>query len=228
MTTLLKNSMSSETQITYAERHVRLCQQTNGAESLVSNIQPKIENLEIQIKNRTQKVKARYAAYDAVVLKDSMLDDCIKNLVGSAKQYDRSNPGRPVFNLLFPDGKPSNITNASNSKEVEKAEQLLLRLQSLGEGHSLLSHVDPLTNAIAASRTAIAVHREKQTEEKVAIANEELAQAELRKQYEFNSLDAIKLFGKSYANRLFPKFTSRKKKVEEEMVEETEAPIGEE
>lgn len=228
MATLLKNSMSSETQIAYAERHVRLCQQTNGAESLVSNIQPKIENLEIQIKNRTQKVKARYAAYDEIILKDSILDDCIKNLVGSTKQYDRSNPGRPVFDLLFPDGKPSNITNASYTKEVEKSDQLLLRLQSLGEGHSLLSHVEPLNNAIAAARAAIAGHQEKVTEEKVAIANEELAQAELRKQYEFNSLDAIKLFGKSYANRLFPKFTNGKKKVEEEVVEETDAAIGEE
>ncbi|PXY00888.1 hypothetical protein DF185_13400 [Marinifilum breve] len=228
MATLLKNSMSSETQITYSERHVRLCQQTNGAESLVSNIQPKIENLEIQIKNRVQKVKARYAAYDAIVLKDSLLDDCIKNLVGSVKQFDRSNPGRSVFNQLFPDGKPSNITNASYSKEVEIAEQLLFRLQSLGEGHVLLSHVELLKNAIAASREAIAFHNEKKTEEKVAVANEELAQYELQKQYEFNTLDATKLFGKNYANRLFPKLTNGKKKEAEEVVEEIESPVNEE
>ncbi|WP_421917950.1 hypothetical protein [Marinifilum sp.] len=55
-----------------------------------------------------------------------------------------------------------------------------------------------------------------------------MAQAELRKQYEFNSLDAIKLFGKNYANRLFPKFASGKKKAEEEVVEEKEAPISKE
>jgi hypothetical protein len=228
MAALLQDRMSSEAHITYAERHVRLCQQTNGAESLVSTIQPKIEQLENQVKIRNQKVKARYAAYDAIVLKDSILDDSIKNLADSTRQYDRSNPGRPVFNQLFPDGKPSSITDASYKKEVEKSDQLLLRLQSLGEGHSLLSHVEFLKNAIAASREAIASHQTAVNEERVAIANEEMAQAELRKQYEFNSLDATKLFGKAYANRLFPKFTNNKKKVEVEVKVETEAPIGEE
>lgn len=228
MATLLRDSMSSETQITYSERHVRLCQQTNGAESLVTNIQPKIEKLENQVNIRTQKVKLRYAAYDGIVLHDGILDDSIKNLADSTKQFDRSNPGRPIFDSLFPDGKPSSITEASYAKEVDKADQLLLRLKSLGEGHSLLSHVDPLTNAIAGSRTAIASHQTAVSEEKVAIANEEMAQAELRQQYEFNSLDAIKLFGKNYANRLFPKLSNGKKKVEEQVEEGTETSMLEE
>ena len=220
MATQLRDTMSSEAHISYAERHERLGLQTKGAESLVTNIRTPIEKLKIQVNIRLEKVKARYTAYDSVVLHDGILDDTIRNLADSAKQYDRSNPGRPVFQLLFPDGKFSTVTDAPYAQEPDKAEQVLLRLKSFEEGHSLLSHVEPLTKAIADSRAAIAAHQTAVTDEKAAIAEEELAQAELRKQYEFNYLDAVKLFGKNHANRLFPKLSNGKKKVKEEIPSE--------
>ncbi|PKQ66261.1 hypothetical protein BZG01_11755 [Labilibaculum manganireducens] len=223
MATLLRDKMSSESHISYSERHVRLCQQTKGAESLVRNIQPKIENLQSKVDVRSEKVKLRYSAYDAIVLNDGVLDDSIKNLADSAKQYDRSTPGRSVYQVLFPDGPPSNITDASFSKEIEKAGQLLVRLQSLGEGHALLSYVEILSAAIDASRQAIAAHQVAVSDENTAFAGEKLAQAALRKQYEFNYLDAVKLLGKNHANRLFPKPSGGKKKVAEEVVNEAEA-----
>ena len=49
------------------------------------------------------------------------------------------------------------------------------------------------------------------TKVRTVVANEEVVQANLRRQYEFNYLDAIKMFGKTFANRLFPKTVSRKK-----------------
>jgi hypothetical protein len=220
MATLLRDKMSSEAHINNSERHVRLCQQTQGAESLVANIQPKIDNLQTQVNIRIDKVKARYSAYDGIVFKDGMLDDCIKNLAGSAKQYDRSHPGRPIFTRLFPDGRPSTITDASFTKELSKAEGLLVRLQSLAEENSLHTHEAILSNAIKASRQAVLDHKEAVSEESLAIAEEQMIQAELRKQYEFNYLDATKLFGKNFANRLFPKFTGKKKKQVEEVVVE--------
>lgn len=223
MATLLRDKMSSESHISFSERHVRLCQQTKGAESLVQNIQPKIENLKIKVSFRIEKVMLRYSAYDGIVLHDGALDDSIKNLADSAKQYDRSNPGRSVFQILFPDGPPSSITDASFSKEVDKTDQLLVRVQSLGEGHALLSHVIILRSAIDASRQAIASHQQAFSDEHTAIAQEELAQAALREQYEFNYLDAVKLYGKNHANRLFPKLSKGKKKLVEEVAIEAEA-----
>lgn len=223
MATLLRDKMSSESHISYSERHVRLCQQTKGTESLVLNIQPKIESLQSKVNFRLEKVKLRYSAYDGIVLNDGVLDDSIKNLADSAKQYDRSTPGRSVFQVLFPDGPPSSITDASYTKETDKADQLLVRLQSLGEGHALLSHVEILSTSIDASRTAITSYQESISEEKAAIANEELAQVALREQYEFNYLDAVKLFGKNHANRLFPKLSNGKKKAIEEVAGEAEA-----
>ncbi|BAX79761.1 hypothetical protein ALGA_1377 [Labilibaculum antarcticum] len=215
--------MSSESHISYSERHVRLCQQTKGAKSLARNIEPKIEDLQIKVNYRFEKVKLRYSAYDGIVLHDGILDDSIKNLADSAKQYDRSNPGRSVFEMLFPDGPPSSITDASFSKEVDKADQLLVRLQSLGEEHALLSHVKILRTAIDASRQAIASHQEAVSDENTAFAQEQLAQAALREQYEFNYLDAVKLFGKNHANRLFPKPSGGRRKIIEEVISEAEA-----
>ncbi|WP_153244843.1 hypothetical protein [Labilibaculum antarcticum] len=52
------------------------------------------------------------------------------------------------------------------------------------------------------------------------LADEEMAQADLRKQYEFNYLDAVKIFGKSFSVRLFPKAISKKKEVIAEAVPE--------
>lgn len=205
--------MSSDVHINNSERHVRLCQQTQGAESLVASIQPKIDSLHAQVNIRIDKVKARYSAYDSIVFKDGLLDDCIKDLAGSAQQYDRNHPGRPIFMLLFSDGRPSSITDASFTKELNKAEGLLVRLQSLHEGNSLHSHDTILTNAIKASRQAILDHQSAVTIENLAITAEEMAQRELREQYEFNYFDAAKLFGKNHANRLFPKFTSSKKRL---------------
>lgn len=217
MATLLRDKMSSEAHINHSERHVRLCQQTQGAESLVANIQPKIDNLQAQVNIRIDKVKARYSAYDSIVFKDAMLDDCIKNLAGSVKQYDRSHPGRPIFTRLFPDGRPSTITDASFTKELSKAEGLLVRLQSLAEENSLHNHDAILSTAIKASRQAVLDHKDAVLKESLATSAEELLQVELRNQYEFNYFDAAKLFGKNYANRLFPKFTSKKKKLVEEV-----------
>uniref|UniRef100_UPI0035658F44 hypothetical protein n=1 Tax=Ancylomarina sp. TaxID=1970196 RepID=UPI0035658F44 len=141
-------------------------------------------------------------------------------LAGSAKQYDRSHPGRPIFRRLFPDGRPSTITDASFTKVLSKAEGLLVHLQSLAEDNSLHTHEDVLTNAIKALRQAILNHKEVVLAESLAIAEEQMLQAELRKQYEFNYLDATKLFGKNYANRLFPKLAIKKKKLVEEVAVE--------
>ncbi|MDE5422436.1 hypothetical protein L3073_09480 [Ancylomarina sp. DW003] len=216
MATMLTDRMSSELHLHYAKRHVRLSKQTKGAEELARAMLSPIEALTGTQGMSTNSKEARASAYDNVVLQDGSLDDVVRNISDSAKQYDRSNPGRAIYTLLFPDGKTTSITGASILKEPDIAEQLLQRLKNLGEEHSLYVHVEPLTAAITTSRSAIAVYREAITNEKMVIAEEELAQAALRKQYEFNFLDAVKLFGKNYANRLFPKLGNNKKKVQDE------------
>ncbi|WP_421920614.1 hypothetical protein [Marinifilum sp.] len=219
MATLLNDNMSSQTQISKGTRHVRLCNRTQGAEQLVANIQPAIDSLKAK-KLETEKQKdLRDAAQDDVIYNDAILDDAIRNISDEAKLYDRKNPGRPVYLLLFPDGKYSDIVRAAHNKEVQLAEQLAKRIVNLGAEHGLNSCLEPLNTAIANVRTSIGNLETQDTNVKTAIADEEGAQAELRKQYEFNFHDAAKMFGKKYADRLFPKTATKVKKEENEMLE---------
>lgn len=210
MAKMMNNSMSSDTQITTAFRHKRLCYQY-GAEQLSTAITTPIAILEAKKQASLLKRNDRYTTYDFRLMLDGQLDDTIRNISAAVKQFDRDNVGRPLYAILFPDGGFTAITGASFHAELDKAQQLLQRLKSLGEGHTLQPHIEPLTAKIAACRIAETNFYEAVTEEKTALAEESLAKTELCQQYEFNYLDAIKLFGKTHANRLFPKSVSSKK-----------------
>ncbi|WP_282126464.1 hypothetical protein [Marinifilum flexuosum] len=220
MAKLLNDKMSSQTHMSNTNRHIRLCNQTQGAEDLSKAIALKVSSLKEKNAATLAAKENRDAAYDVLVYKDAVLDDVIRNISDSAKQYDRRNPGRPTYNLLFPDGKYSDIIRASFTKEVGLAIQLSERLTSLGAEHELNGNVAFLTSAITDVQTALTNLSNEDNKVKVAVANEELAQADLRQQYEYNYLDATKLFGKKFADRLFPKTAPKPKEVEEEVTEE--------
>jgi len=214
----LNDSMSSEVHINNSLRHSRRCKQTKGAVELANAIDPVITELETKsIETKNEKL-LQDNAYDDLVFNSGGLDDRIRTISGLAKQYDRENPGRPVHKLLFPDGGYSAILRFSFSKKADAAEEIKERIKSLGEEHKLFAQITPLEESIAKVRTSLSALQQAKTNVRTAVANEEVAQANLRKQYEFNYLDAIKMFGKTFANRLFPQTVS-KKKIEE--VEET-------
>ncbi len=220
MAKMLYDKMSSVVHLSYANRHARLCKRTKGAEGLSDAIQAPMINLKGKCENRLRYEEDKSAAYDDMQLSDALLDDVIRNLSDGAKQYDRANPGRSVHTVLFPDGKTTSITQASLINEPNLAMQVLQRIKSLPEGHELLEYETALENAIDACRASISSYQNSITDVKTAIAEEEMAQADLRKQYEFNYLDAIKMFGKNYANRLFPKASSKKQEIITEVLEE--------
>ena len=220
MARMLSTRMSSESILSNAKRHQSLCKQVVGAENLAAAIQSFIDNL---IEKRVISMAAledKGTAYDNVVLKDSILDDVVRDISDAAKQYDRKNVGRGIYTTLFPDGKTTSITNVSLSEEPIEADKLLSRFDKFEEGNSLLAHKAPLTAAIADLRTMLSVYELAIDKEKMALEVEASAQDDVIRQYEFNYLDAAKLFGKKYANRLFPKTPKYKKK---EVVEEVVA-----
>ena len=212
----LNDSMSSEVHINNALRHSRRCKQTKGAEILATNINPLIAELEEkQLETKKQKL-ARDNSYDDLIFNEGALDDQIRNTSESIKQFDRNNPGRPIYKLIFPEGGFSSILRFSHTKKANAAVQIVERIKSLGEEHALFAQSPLLSAATTKYRTSIADLQQAETQVRTAVANEEVAQANLRRQYEFNYLDAIKMFGKTFANRLFPKTVS-KKKIEEEL-----------
>ena len=215
MAVLLNDRMSSQTHISKGTRHVRLCNRTQGTEQLVTNIQPAIDGLKVKAIEISEQKDLRDSAQDDVFYNDALLDDAIRNVSDEAKLYDRKNPGRPVYQLLFPEGKYSDIVRAPFARELNLAEQIAKRIENLGAEHELNSLLIPLTAAIANMRTSITNLDAEETKVKTAIADEESVQAELRKQYEFNYHDAAKMFGKKYADRLFPKSAHKAKAKEE-------------
>jgi len=216
MAKLLNDGMSSQVHISNANRHVRLCKQTKGTEVLVDAMTPKISTLKEKYAATLGQKENRDAAYDSLVFNDAVLDDRIRSTSDISKQYDRDNPGRPVHKLLFPDGGYTSVLRSSYAKKANTAEEIIERIKSLGEEHQLAGQIIRLTESIAKVRSSITALQQANTNVRTAIANEEVAQANLRQQYEFNYLDAIKLFGKSFANRLFPQTVS-KKKIEEDV-----------
>ena len=215
---MLSTRMSSESILSNVKRHQSLCKQVPGAEKFATAIQPVVDKLKEKHQISVNAFDDKGAAYDNVVLKDTMLDDVIRDISDAAKQYDRKNVGRGIYTDLFPDGKTTTITNASLGKEPDKADQLLQRFNIFEEGNPMLTQMAPLTTAIADTRTALTAYQQAITDEKKALADEAMAQEDVIRQYEFNFLDASKLFGKRYANRLFPKTPKPKK---EELVVET-------
>lgn len=213
----LNDSMSSEVHINNSLRHSRRCKQTKGAEILATNINPLITDLEEkQLETRKQKL-ARDNSYDDMIFNEGALDDQIRNTSDAVKKFDRNNPGRPIYKLIFPEGGFSNILRFSHTKKANTTNQIIERIKSLGEEHALFAQNPLLSASITKYRTSIADLQQAETQVRTAVANEEVAQASLRRQYEFNYLDAIKMFGKKFANRLFPQTVS-KKKIEEELV----------
>jgi hypothetical protein len=212
----LNDAMSSEVHINNSLRHSRRCKQTKGAEIFVTNLSPLITDLEAKSADTKKERLLQDNAYDDLVFNEGGLDDRIRTISDVAKQYDRENPGRPVHELLFPNGGYSIILRFSIAKKANTAEEIKERIKSLGLEHSLSAQITPLEESITKVRTALSDLQQAKTKVRTAIANEEIAQANLRKQYEFNYLDAIKMFGKKFANRLFPQTVS-KKKLEEEL-----------
>ncbi|MCZ4694092.1 hypothetical protein DWB61_02680 [Ancylomarina euxinus] len=221
MAKMLSIRMSSESILSNAKRHQRLCKQVVGAENLAAAIQSFIDNLIEKCAISHTALEDKGTAYDNVVLKDTILDDVVRDISDAAKQYDRNNVGRGIYTTLFPDGKTTSITNVSLSKEPDEADKLLLRFDKFEEGNSLLAYKAPLTAAIAEARTVIAAYNTAKINEKMALEVEASAKDDVIRQYEFNYLDAAKLFGKKYANRLFPKTPkSKKEELPEEVITE--------
>lgn len=206
MAQILSDRHSTATCVSACTRHIRLLRHVKGTEDLISAIEP-YRTTAVARKAETDVAAAnKTAAYDYVVFNDGALDDEVRNLSESCKQYDRKNPGRPVYNLLFPEG-ISPVIRITMENEPDAITKLIKQIEALGEGHLLAGHIAPLQSAIDNSKSAIAEYLQAITALKSAEALEEIAKTNLIRQYELNYYEALKKFGKVSANRLFPIIT---------------------
>lgn len=218
MAVMIPERRSTEMHLNTAYRHMRLCTQVKGADSLIQPIKKAIDELKAASIKSEEAKTAKEAAYDLVCMQDAILDDEIRTFFDEVKMFDRKNPTGKVMKALFPEESFGKIVNAPLYAEPDEAEKILTRLQSLDEEHSLKKDQEGLQNAITNSRDGLGKYNHLITQWKMAEAEEEIAKANLRRQYEHNYLDAIKLFDKRFAQRLFPNLT-RAAKFESEVAE---------
>lgn len=203
MAQLLFDRHSATTCSDACMRHIRLLRHVKGTEDLIAAIEPFGATLKARKADTDVAAENKTAAYDYVVFNDAALDDEVRNLSESCKQYDRKNPGRPVYDLLFPKG-ISPVIRITMENEPAEIENLIKQIEALGEGHALAEYIAPLQVAIDNSKSAISAYLSAITALKSAEALQEIAKTNLIRQYELNYYEALTKFGKVSANRLFP------------------------
>lgn len=203
MARLLAERDSTQLHLTLARRHERLARRYRQ-DSLADAIKASAKTLQDKADLSADRELDRQAAYDSVLAADADLDDAVRNLFNSAEIHDRQNPTTPALPTLFPDGGFTSITDEPIAQEPATVTALATKVESLGAQHALAPHAALLrtaakgvTDALAAQETAIRAS-------KSAAAEEEIAAAALRRQYEVNYLDARKTLGRPLAERLFP------------------------
>ncbi len=228
MAQLLYERQSTKAHLNAVSRHIRLCRRASGTEEVIAAINPYYKAL-IEKQNASEEAKQkREMAYDDVIFNDDLLDDEVRTCYDDCKKHDRKNPGRPVLNIVFPDGKFSPIINAPLKDEPDEVEQLVIRIESLGAEHPLNQTIASLKEGINNCRNALKEYHNSISTQKSVEALEEIAQANLRRQYEYNYLDLIKLFGKKHANRFFPVLhNTSKNNVDDTTLETSEPKTGE-
>lgn len=205
MATMLNDRDSTDRHLDLTRRHLRLCKQAKGAGAMATAIEPAYQAL-LQKQAATKgKFDARQDALDDFILRDLELDDGVRTAFEKCKQFDRDNPAAAVLLKIFPDGKYSDLTRIERSKEPDAIEQVAVRFESLGTAHALYAVAADLRAKVQASRTALAAYQDAVRSHKLTEADEEIAQAVLRQQYEANYLEARKILGRAAAERLFPR-----------------------
>ena len=222
MARMLQDRESTDRHLNTTKRHMRLCKQASGAAEFAEAIKNVYDALIAKQGITKEKDEERENTYDDILFFDADLDNGVRTLFEKCRQYDRDNPADRVLPKIFPEGKFTPVTTVSLKKEPDAVEQLAVRLESLGESHALYGIVAQLREKVEASRSAISRYHTAIRDQKIAEAEEEIAQSELRQQYEFNYLDARRKLGRVMADRLFPR-TSTRQIAETEPAESTES-----
>lgn len=205
MAQLLYERDSTRKHLDATRRHQRLCRQLSGTEPLVEAIQLPYHELKNKHAATQKQEEQREDRYDDLLIADTQLDDQVRNVFRRCEEHDRATPAGAILPLIFPQEKFGPIVNMNTQQEPDTVAHLALRLESLGKEHPLFPLAKELRTLVAASRKAIAAYEASGLQVKQCQAEEEIAKATLRRQYETNYLDARKQFGKMRTERLFPK-----------------------
>ncbi len=209
MATMLQNDDSSQKHIEVVRRHQRRCRRTKGAAEFAAAIEPARANLKEKLDGRLKLIEMEQDARDDLELADGDLDDCVITVSDRAKEIDRDQPGQNLHAKLFPSGRTTDFTEADILVEPNETDKIAVAIDSLGKEHALAPLAARLRSLGDAGRNAAKAVGDAIRARKVGEADEELAQAELRKAYEMNYVNARGKLGRRLAERLFPRIGRR-------------------
>jgi hypothetical protein len=126
-----------------------------------------------------------------------------------AKQHDRDAPGSAAFERIFPEGGFGDFIASNGTVSAISARLVATRIADLGPAHPMAALSADLEARAVAIEESRKTHEDAVRARKLAEAEDELAQAALRRVYEENSLDARKKLGRVAAERLFPRIRRR-------------------
>ena len=191
MARLLAERDSTPLHLTLARRHERLARRYRQ-DSLADAIKASAKALKDKADLSEERDLDRQSAYDNVLAADADLDDAVRNLFNATEIHDRQHPTTPARAILFPDGGFTSITDEPIVREPAIVLALATKLDSLGAPHALAPHAALLRTAAQGVTDALAAQESAIRASKSADAEEEIAAAALRRQYEGNYLDARK------------------------------------
>ena len=204
------------------ERHLHLCEQNENARTYRDVILPLFQNLRARYEERLQAERAVTFATDNIYLSDSMLDREVRRISLRCKSFDMDNPANPTMDIIFPGGVLSPIVSLPVKEEPDAVEQLLNRLESLGEEHELYPLAQPVYSFIEDCRNAFTNRETLISAANEAKTAEDIAKMAVIRQYNANYFAAAQVVDKFFAERLYPKIKRSVKQMAELETEENE------
>ena len=210
MAEMPRDADSTERHLSVVRRHMRLCRSVKGADFLIAAIEPQYKRQQDTLAVKETANEAEEDGQDDLELRGRESADILRTTAERAKQYDRENPGESTFAKIFPEGGYSDFIASNGTVSSITLSLIATRIKDLGAAHALATLGADYTTRAAVLETAQKTLDDAHRATKLAEAEDELAQAALRRAYEANWLDARKKFGRVQSERLFPRFRRRK------------------
>jgi hypothetical protein len=187
------------------ERHMRLCAQTAGGEKYQKEIEPYYDALEVKITEHKTAQKNNTGALDIERLNKSILNDCLRDLQGRSKEFDRNHPGSNTVTFLFPDGNISSVVNLSDSDAPKEVHSITQKIISLGADHTLYPFAAQIETLIGKCKISLTNRETLAQAESDANTELVISKIALVNKYNGDFFVAASDVDKNFAEKLYPK-----------------------
>ena len=149
MAQLLYERDSTRKHLSATHRHMRLCRQFNGTQSLVDQVQLPYNAFRDKHEATRNKREQREDRYDDLLTADNQLDDQVRLVFRRCEEHDRATPAEAVMPRVFPEGKFGHIVNMNLQYEnnyldarkqfgKSRAERLFPKLNNVNRSSQLV------------------------------------------------------------------------------------------